>query len=892
MLSRPRLVESINEGIRKKVLFVSAPAGFGKSTLMVEWVSQAKMPVAWISLDDNDNDPVVIFSYLIAAVQTQYPGLGESILISLSSSIPPSMKDLLIQFINQINETCDDLVLVFDDFHHITNESAIDIVNYLIEHQPTQLHMLIASRTELPFSYSRLQGQGDMQELGIRELRFNKEEVSKFLSMKLESRITNSEIAMLDLHTEGWIIGLSMAAIALQNEKNISKFIENFTGLDRFVADYLMDEVLSQQSEEHLQFLQKTSILDKITAPLCDEMLGRHNSAQILDELEKKGLFLIPLDHNRTWYSYHHLFRDLLNQRFQTTYPGQDKSLAAKACHWFSIRNELEQAIPYAIFSEDYKLAGGLIERIALKTWGRGNINILLNWLTRLPDVVFLERPELSLTLAWLYFLKGDIQKAKKNLDAMDVEKSFDNLPIDAQGDFIGKHAVMVSHIAASSHEMGKALSYAEIARSHLSPGNWLWHTLNELILAWIHEDNGDLENATLCYEQAIRLCSDREDGYFMNITAASFLCTLWLVHGEIDKTLKQCQKSILSIPSEEGHLNHIGMLHILAALALYYRGSLKEALLHVEEGLRLIGPDMDVDWILDGTLINASIYAGLGEIERAKKELLQLRELVFTSPRSETLRPRYEAYLVAMSLPDGDIKSATTWAEDIFLDNPMAPRYLLNWTNRAAYYTGYTPVIFTQGFERLLFCRLMIARKQVGHAQEMLLRWMPDFQKAHRPAEYVEALLILAIINSRLGNQEIAQRSLLQAAREAVSSGYSQVFRNEKQAIEKILKGLEDLPSSRLSGDESASLQFLIGILKDGGSPKLGQPAASRGILTKRELDVLRLIAEGFSNPEIMNKLSITNDTLRTHIKNINQKLKARSRANSITKAKDLGLI
>ena len=385
IISRPRLIELVNKNIKKKVLLVSAPAGFGKSTLLAEWISQTKFPVAWLSLDATENDPISFLTYLISSVQSIYEDLGDAVLGALRSPSSPPVNNLLNAWVNEISEHASEFVLILDDFHHIQDQGVIDLIGNLTDHQPAQLHLLLASRANLPLSCSRLRARGDLIELGIGNLRFTQEEAITYLRSQLGEKITEVDARTLSERTEGWIAGLQMAVLSMKSSEDVSEYVSIFSAQNRYITDYLLDEVLLRQPEHVRNFLLATSILNKFNAPLCDCVVGADNSQTMLEKLESSGLFLIPLDTTRTWYRYHHLFAELLRKRLENSQIFSIEELHRKASDWFANEEMLEECIEHAFAIEDYALVIQRIENSLNQIMAQGLFRNYLTWVEKIP---------------------------------------------------------------------------------------------------------------------------------------------------------------------------------------------------------------------------------------------------------------------------------------------------------------------------------------------------------------------------------------------------------------------------------------------------------------------------------------------------------------------------
>jgi len=411
---RPRLIEKLNQGLNGKLTLVSAPAGFGKTTLVLDWLQQQDQLVAWLSLDKNDHDPRRFLMYVIAALQNVQPGFGKSALRLLQESgqdlTGQSLESLLTIILNEIVAISTPRVLILDDFHVIVSSVVDDAVSFLLEHLPPQLHLVITSRTEPNLPLPRLRTRRELCQIGLQDLRFSTEETTHFLNDILGLNLRLSDTQMLTARTEGWIAGLHLAALSMQETSDTAAFISAFSGSDRYVLDYLMDEVLSHRSESLRLFLLQTAVLTRLCGPLCNAVTGQQNGQQTLEQLEVANLFILPLDNKRHWYRYHTLFGDMLLDRLQRTDPDLLPVLHRRAGRWFAANGLAVEAIHHMLAADDYETAVQLIEASAPDHLIRGEVVTLAGWLKALPAAYVRRHPRLSVILTWIKLLTGEFE--------------------------------------------------------------------------------------------------------------------------------------------------------------------------------------------------------------------------------------------------------------------------------------------------------------------------------------------------------------------------------------------------------------------------------------------------------------------------------------------------
>ena len=414
LVPRPRLIERLNEGLHHKLTLISAPAGFGKTTLIADWglrIAESTTPqsairnpkLCWLSLDEGDNDPARFLTYFVAALQQINPEIGQTAQGLLQAPQLPRPETLLTMLINEIATLPGDFVLVLDDYHVIDNQTIHKALNFLIARIPSQFHLIIASRSQPPLTLSRLRGQAQLLELNSADMRFTAVEVEKFLKETMQLDLAPADRITLEMRTEGWIAGLQLAALALQAllslqmQENKSAFIASFTGTDRYIGDYLFEEVLQHQPDEVRHFLLSTSVVDSLCGSLCDALLGENDSQTMLERLDELQLFIVPLDNQRQWYRYHHLFVDLLRHHLSQTYPEQIPLLHWRASVWFEQHDRLEDAIRHGLKAQDFERTADLIETVFRRSWVQRDMRRLLEWYEALPETV----ARLGLNWSW-----------------------------------------------------------------------------------------------------------------------------------------------------------------------------------------------------------------------------------------------------------------------------------------------------------------------------------------------------------------------------------------------------------------------------------------------------------------------------------------------------------
>jgi LuxR family maltose regulon positive regulatory protein len=466
MVSRPRLTERLNAGLHRKLTLVSAPAGFGKTTLLSEWAASCGRPVVWLSLDKGDNDPACFWAYSIAALQTVRADMGETALAMLRSSQPPPIEAILTALINEMAERPEALALILDDYHVIEAEPIHDGLTFLLDHLPPQMHLVIASRADPPLPLSRLRGRSHLTELRTADLRFTPDEAASFLNQVMGLSPSAEDVAALEARTEGWIVGLQMAALSMRGREaeHIAGFIATLTGSHRYILDYLTDEVLLRQPEDVQTFLLQTSILDRLTGPLCDAVTDQDNSQEMLEQLEAVNLFIVPLDDERRWYRYHHLFADFLRTELDEE---SQTALHLKAARWLAAHDLLPEAVKHALASEDMNEAARVIALAAEGVFRTASFMTLLGWLNALPDELVRANGELATYKGILLLLTRQYAEAATYADA--AERS---LPPDAPPLSHGRLQSLKAQLALCNDDFDSAIQLSKEALDWLGDGD------------------------------------------------------------------------------------------------------------------------------------------------------------------------------------------------------------------------------------------------------------------------------------------------------------------------------------------------------------------------------------------------------------------------------------
>jgi len=843
LVERKNLVGRLKVGLLCPLTLVSAPAGYGKTTLLAELASH--IPVSWLSLDEGDNDPVRFWTHFTAALRIRQPSLGNYISQTLASIELPPMRSLLIGLINELSQeaslTQPD-VIILDDYHLIKNRDINDDMAFLIEHLPGQLHLIISTRSDPPLPMARMRARGQVSEFRAHDLRFTLEEIDTILNGVMGLGLSRSDILALDTRTEGWIASLQMAAISMRKHSDIPAFIAAFKGTHRHVLDYLTGEVLSQQTEEIRSFLIKTSILNHLNGSLCDSITGRLDGNRMLEQLEAANLFLVPLDDERKWYRYHHLFSSLLASRLQQQYPDLIMELNRKAAYWSSQNGFVEEAITYAIAARDFELSAQLIDFIGGECIARTEHHTLLNWLSNLPPATFTKHPGLAVHYATVFSHMGQIDKAEIWLEKIN------GMPLPLP--HLLSATIAMAHIAIARQDDLKA---TELLKSIIEN----------------KEDAGDIGTNPVA---ALSLA--------LKIFAGFLLGQLQKAHGNLSLAVDTCLGALNTQGADQlkdPWSTVIGMNHLLVAELLYEYCDLEKAMYHARAAAEITHRIGNQSFIAIGLTVMQLIRQAMEANPINSDD--QASEILI----SEVNRGKKEGYLgyPTVILPvlmrsffaEGDLESIIQCLKSL-----QRVADLEKW--RALYKVmPNEPIDIATAYSRL-------AEGKFGEADELLEKLQQSAEKTGRNGNLIEILLLRALAIQAKGNTQRAVDLIVKALFLAEPEGYVRIFVDMGASMAALLKDV---------AQRGVATHYVHRLLMEFKSTKPGRPLTYYPLiepLTARELQVLRLFADDLSNREIAQKLVLTVGTVKTHTHNIYNKLDAHTRAGAIKRAINLNLL
>ncbi len=896
LVQRTELIQKLNAGLHKKLTLVSAPAGFGKSTLISVWLSQNKRSTAWLSLDEEDLDLARFIRYLVAGIQSIDSKIGEAVLKALSSPQPPSTESILTSLINEIAQVMEDFIFVLDDYHLINGSPINEVLSFLIEHLPSQMHLVIITREDPGLPLARLRVKNQLSELRISELRFSSDEVKTFLNLTTNQQFSNEDIQAIEARTEGWIASLQLAALSMRQSEDVSQFIKEFTGTHRFVLDYLLEEILYRQAENIQNFLVKTSILERICGSLCDALLDdvSNSSQQILEQLEYANLLLVPLDEHRQWYRYHHLFSEALQARLMKNDRNHFLSLHSKACEWYEQYGLRSDAIKHAFLAEDFQRAADLIELTWSRTLEEFDFDIFIDRVKQLPAELIHQRPIINAGYAWSLIIQGNLDAGEKELqfaerglsafkDIHNSEHSIKKGMIIVDQMELPKIAATIATARAFYSQMIKDLSnsvkFAKQALRYIPENDEFRRAIPTGILGFSYWELGDLKKAEE-YLWDSRVTMQRVDQLAAALSGTSFLALIKFNLGKLQEAIRLFEDSIKLAEKHDRtiFLGRADLYFGLAELELEC-GTLDLAKQSLSKG----------EDLLDQSSPSVSEYRRLLAISKIEELQGNLDEALNLIIRAEQFTM---SDLVPNPRPIPALK-ARIWIKQ---NNVDAARI---WIKEQAL-TPDDPLNYIVEFEHITLARLLITEyqqirddKTFQIAHNFLLRLSKEAQTTGRIGSLIEILVLQAILYFLQEKLESAVSLLVQALNYAEAEGFVRMFINEGQIMAELFNAA--LKSNAISMKQDPVYQFIHQLETNLGQNDDEESVISQPLpdaLSERELDVLRLLYTDMSGPEIANKLNVSLNTMRTHTKSIYTKLDVNGRRAAVSRSQELNLL
>jgi len=865
-------MEQLNEGLSsgRKLTLISAPAGFGKTTLVSEWIATSGQPVAWLSLDEGDNDPLRFVAYLVVALKTIKQDIGESVLALLQSREPLNMESTLIVLINEISTISHPFVLILDDYHAIDSKPVDQVLEFLVEHQPPQMHLVITTREDPPLPLARLRARGQLTELRAADLRFTPQEVADFLNQVMGLNLSAEDVSALEARTEGWIAGLQLAALSMREQTDTAGFIQSFTGSHRFVLDYLVEEVLRQQTEDIQTFLLRTSILDRLCAPLCEAVMGLPSTSgqAALESLEHANLFIVPLDNERRWYRYHHLFGDLLRKRMEQRYAAEEiyQSLV-RASEWYEANGLIVESFKLAVSAKDAERAERLMEHQDMPAYLPGVAAIILKWLESLPVSVLNFKPALWWKQAEMMLNCYKTLGVEEKLQATEAALA-SRMPPQAEMDewtrnLVGKIAVARAMLAQTQYQIEPTIIQARRALEYLHPNNFADRATATQSLGFAHYIQGDRDAAERAYKESLSLAQavGDHDGV---LAATTRLAQVHELRNQLHQAEETYQRA-LQIVGE--NLIPFASVAYLGLARIYFEwNDLDSAEKYGELSYQLgLLNDQVIDRLILSQLFMSRLRMTQGDAVGAASFQAQAEQNERQTDFTVRL-PSIAATLALNHLNNGNVGAAAQTAQQF--DLPL-----------------------TQA-------QVLLAQGNPASALALLVPYRQQMEEKKWEDALLQAMVLQALALHMTGEKDPAYHVLAEALTLAEPGGFVRTFIEKGEPMRQLI-GDYRLWHGKQPGDRnlviSAYVEKILAAFSPSeaglGSATKKQQSGMVEPLSERELEVLQLIAQGLSNQEICQRLFLALDTVKGHNRRIFDKLLVHSRTEAIARARELNL-
>ena len=851
---RPRLGEVLNhelilgEVFNRKLTLICAPAGYGKTSLAIDWLTSLQIPVAWLSLDERDNDPIRFLTYLIHAFRQILPEVGGSSLGMLQAPQLPSPEEILVPLFNELAAKATPTIFVIDDYHLIQTPTIHQFLNFLVDYQPQQMHTTIISREDPPLPLHRLRARGQMVDIRQEAIRFTLKETGDLLTSIIGNELTPENIKDVEHRTEGWVTGMQLLRLSLQEHPDATEFIRSFTGSNRFVLDYLFEEVFNNQNQEVQDFLLKTAVLENLSAGLCEAVTGHADSGKILTMLDQSNLFLHHLDQSQTWFRYHRLFLDLLKHRLQLNGSIDRGILHQNASQWYSDNSFLEEAIDHSLAGCDWPNALDLIYQVSGQLLKTGAVATLLGWHQQIPTESILSKPEYCITYAWPLMLSGQLQAAELYLETAESSTT-------ENSEFMGEVAAAQAFLSRAMGNDEKLVSYSEQALALIPKTDLSARSIVAMNLGIAYWHQGDMRKTEQTLSEILsgtQQCGNK----YAELTSLFFLGRVHAVRGQLRRAIK-IFKDIIALKLRMP----IICLVYLDLSALHYELNDLEACEHyLELGEDIIGTKEHPEFRIAGMMQKARLLAAKGDKSGALNMLESCSQISRSADIPLRTQHRIASCIVELAIACEDLEKALAWADTSADGSDSHPFYR---------FLSLSPV------------RLLLAKGEKSAALERIDQWIPIADAAGWDYGKVYLYVLKALTAM---DMESAVNSLTQALTIGQPEGFMRTF---------IDLGPDLVPILREAAVRGVHPEY-VGEILASFEDQSGQTALPPEIepLSDREMEVLRLLAAGLTNKQIADQLFVSISTIKSHVHHISSKLDVSNRTQAVARARQLNLI
>lgn len=870
-LWRERLFVRLDQALERKIALIAAPPGFGKSTLVGEWAAARRKPIAWVSLDAGDDDPIRFWQYVIAACQTAGPALGKTALAALRSSQQPSFERILTAFLNEIAQLSAPLILVLDDYHVIASLEIHDTLAFLLDHLPPSLHLILITRGEPPLPLARLRARDELVELTATDLRFSRDEIQTLFHQVLKLPVSDESLARLVERTEGWAAGLRLIGLALESQPeqaSAEKLLSTFPG-EAHILDYLAGEVFASQTESVQAFLLRTSFLSRLSGALCDAVTGRQDSARVLEQLARSNLFLVPLGDQgaQPWYRYHALFAEALRRLARQRLGESERQslFNAAAAAWFEAHGFLDQAVESSLAAGDYEHAAVWIERL-VEQRGPSEIYTLRRWAEQLPSEVLDRHPAVGFTLAMALVFTEDrfspATVARVEAPLHSAEQAWRAAKNDAR---LGQVFSLRATMLLWQGDFGRGFRFARESLELLSDDDANWRG-NSLICAGVEELlAGDVASAQNRFIEARALCGAAQNIHGV-LAALTLSANAYVAQGEFEQAAALYRQVLADAVGAEAMLDDQAAAHFGLATVAFETGDWTSVGEHAERAQELSVLRSNEQIQAEATLLLARLRHATGQAAPAQ-EMLQALIARVHQPRLLRLVLAWQG---RFALAAGDLDAVQRWHASPARDDDLSRRQ--------------------QEQETLLLARLHIAGGKPAAAIDVLQAWRTDARAHGRTRSEIEILCVKALAQFAQSDRERAKKTILRALALARPANARAVFVEEGEPMARLLQAV-------VSQIEKRPLAAYATVLLRTFAATQGPPPRATGSpllepLSAQEQRVLRLLGAGLSNPEIARELVVSTNTIKTQVQSIYRKLNVTNRSEAADMARQLKLL